>query len=318
MKIEADLPEVTQLLYNNMVKFRNFFAIAGVSCALLIPQIISAAKNSTVTSMDTSIDDVVIKNTDLSGKISFLPVIRNKDIKVEVGLGACWDGEPYEIRVDDRLNGQKTIITGNAPSKNECYDWFNAASAAPAEYTIHHNREKFAGQAIYLHYNGDTPDPQILEIRVYEDSEREKSTSQLNNKYKGYVMLKAEDQGQLYYISPVSKKAYYIVIPKHTMQIIKGTGIGITNKDLEKIPVGGSCPPNIPRCDKPERHDQNYANKYKGYIFLQVEENGEAWYVYPKDGKRYYLGTPEEAYNIFADMAIGITNKDFDSLELAY
>ena len=48
----------------------------------------------------------------------------------------------------------------------------------------------------------------------------------------------------------------------------------------------------------------------KGRILLQVEKNGEAWYVNPKDGKRYYLKNGEAAYQIMRFLSLGITNKN--------
>lgn len=49
-------------------------------------------------------------------------------------------------------------------------------------------------------------------------------------------------------------------------------------------------------------------NIAKGYIYLQVEEHGEAWYVYPGDGKRYYLGRPEDAFTVMQKLALGATH----------
>ena len=37
-----------------------------------------------------------------------------------------------------------------------------------------------------------------------------------------------------------------------------------------------------------------------GRILLQVEENGEAWYVYPENRLRYYLGRPDDASALMA------------------
>lgn len=48
--------------------------------------------------------------------------------------------------------------------------------------------------------------------------------------------------------------------------------------------------------------DNNFANKQKGKILLQVEENGEAWYVNPGDGKRYFLGRPADAFRVMRDI----------------
>ncbi len=41
--------------------------------------------------------------------------------------------------------------------------------------------------------------------------------------------------------------------------------------------------------------DQKFADQNRGKILLQVEGKGEAWYVNPKDGKRYFLGLPADA-----------------------
>jgi hypothetical protein len=48
--------------------------------------------------------------------------------------------------------------------------------------------------------------------------------------------------------------------------------------------------------------DDNFAKGQKGKILLQVEGNGEAWYVNPDDGKRYFLGRPAEALALLANL----------------
>lgn len=55
------------------------------------------------------------------------------------------------------------------------------------------------------------------------------------------------------------------------------------------------------------------ATRLKGKILLQVESNGEAWYIYPENEKRYYLGRPTDAFQVMRDLGLGISNKDFDS-----
>lgn len=44
--------------------------------------------------------------------------------------------------------------------------------------------------------------------------------------------------------------------------------------------------------------DPKFSDQVGGAILLQVEENGEAWYVNPVDNKKYYLGRPFDAYNL--------------------
>ena len=53
--------------------------------------------------------------------------------------------------------------------------------------------------------------------------------------------------------------------------------------------------------------------RLSGKILLQVEENGEGWYIDPGDQNRYYLGRPADAFAIMRELGLGISNKDFDS-----
>lgn len=55
------------------------------------------------------------------------------------------------------------------------------------------------------------------------------------------------------------------------------------------------------------------ATQLSGRILLQVESRGEAWYVNPIDQKRYYLGRPDDAYNLMKQLSLGISEKEFAS-----
>ena len=48
----------------------------------------------------------------------------------------------------------------------------------------------------------------------------------------------------------------------------------------------------------------------KGRILLDVENNGEAWYVDPVSGKRHYMRNGKEPYKIMKNLSLGITNLD--------
>lgn len=71
--------------------------------------------------------------------------------------------------------------------------------------------------------------------------------------------------------------------------------------------------------------DEGLSERLKGYILLQVERKGEAWYVHPDDGKRYYMKDGDAAYEIMRTLSLGITNADLyaipekgDVLDCAY
>ena len=62
----------------------------------------------------------------------------------------------------------------------------------------------------------------------------------------------------------------------------------------------------------------DFTAKQKGKIFLQVESHGEAWYINPENNKRYFLGRPQDAFNIMRNLGLGIRNIDLDKIKTEY
>jgi hypothetical protein len=55
------------------------------------------------------------------------------------------------------------------------------------------------------------------------------------------------------------------------------------------------------------------ARRLSGRILLQVQENGEAWYVNPVNFAKYYLGRPADAFGIMRGLGLGVSEKDYSS-----
>lgn len=125
------------------------------------------------------------------------------------------------------------------------------------------------------------------------------------SRLKGKIMLKVQAKGEAYYIHPDKLTMYYLGRPNDAFKVMREQGIGITNTDLAKIPVESTN----------TKGDQQLVNRLKGKILLQVQQHGEAWYVNPADGKRYFLGRPQDAFNVMRNLGVGISNSDFDKLE---
>jgi len=53
----------------------------------------------------------------------------------------------------------------------------------------------------------------------------------------------------------------------------------------------------------------------KGKILIQVESHGEAWYINPKDGKRYYMPNGSEALKIMKQFGVGMSNSDVEKMK---
>ncbi len=185
------------------------------------------------------------------------------------------------------------------------------------------------------------------------------ATIEVNNKtmqkiVSGRILLKVEDYGRAYYINPKTNNGRFLGRADDAFQVMREEGVGITNADLQKIPLGltnlvGTDTDNDGLPDafedavgtdktKPDTDNDGHTDREellngfsplgsqsqnfntvfvrgnKGVIFLQVEAKGEAWYVNPTDGKRYFLGRPEDAYQLMRTLSLGISNSDFNRL----
>ncbi len=125
----------------------------------------------------------------------------------------------------------------------------------------------------------------------------------LQNKLKGYILLQTESKGEAWYVNPIDGKRYYMKDGASAYSMMRKFGVGITNTDLKRLPQVGE-----------KKAYPTTMKDVKGKILLQVQSKGEAWYVYPKTGLRYYLKNGDEAYKLMRNYSIGITNKDLEKI----
>jgi hypothetical protein len=174
----------------------------------------------------------------------------------------------------------------------------------------------------------------------------------------GKIYLQVEQNGEAWYINPLDSNRYYLGRPDDAFSIMRKFGLGISDLDLSKIPVGavqstttdhdndglsdelekliGTDPYN-PDSDEDDFSDfeeiqlgrnplgtgkteknTSLISRLKGRILLQVEKNGEAWYVNPMDEKRYFLGRPTDAFQIMRILGIGITDENLNKISSRY
>jgi len=63
-----------------------------------------------------------------------------------------------------------------------------------------------------------------------------------------------------------------------------------------------------------ESFDVGLQSRLKGHILLQTQQHGEAWYVHPDDGLRYYMRDGDIAYQMMRSFGLGITDADLESI----
>jgi len=62
--------------------------------------------------------------------------------------------------------------------------------------------------------------------------------------------------------------------------------------------------------------DDELVERLKGKILLQVQEKGEAWYVYPNNGQRYYMSDGFAAYGVMRTLGLGISNENLNKIPI--
>jgi len=174
----------------------------------------------------------------------------------------------------------------------------------------------------------------------------------------GKILLQVQSRGEAWYVNPKDLKKYYLGNPGDAFNLMKIFSIGITNKNLYKIPIGlidysstdsddDGLPDNLEAAigadgqkndtdsdgfdDKTEViNNYNPLAKDKlpidlvfskinaGKLFLQVEGHGECWYLSPTDNKRYFLANPSQALAIMAKLGLGISNADLEKITSGY
>ncbi len=119
---------------------------------------------------------------------------------------------------------------------------------------------------------------------------------------KGRIFLQVEDQGQAWYIDPVSGGRVNLGRPSDALAAMRKLGLGVNGSDLGKI------------VDNPSAHGKQLWQRLKGRILLAVESLGEAWYVLAGRPGRVSLGTPEDALRAMSTLGIGIATEDLISI----
>lgn len=110
----------------------------------------------------------------------------------------------------------------------------------------------------------------------------------------GRILLQVQSHGEAWYLNPVNSRRYYLGRPEDAYDIMRLLGLGISNKDFSLINKNSS--------------------RLAGRILIKVEDFGRAYYFDPSDLRLYYLGRPDDAYNIMRQRGLGITNSDLSKI----
>lgn len=196
----------------------------------------------------------------------------------------------------------------------------------------------------------------VLTLIIIFDINHSSAAINLAQKLSGQILLQVEQNGEAWYVNPANEKRYFMGRPTDAFKLMRELGIGITNQDLNKIEINfeglGASDNDLDELhnfiedaygtDKNNKDtdgdgysdgaevksgynplgngnlgiDDNFASKQAGKILLQVENNGEAWYVNPNDYKRYFLGRPVDAFHLMRELGLGITDENINQISI--
>ncbi|PLX28038.1 hypothetical protein C0583_02290 [Candidatus Parcubacteria bacterium] len=124
----------------------------------------------------------------------------------------------------------------------------------------------------------------------------------LGEKLSGKILLNVEKDGEAWYINPSDNKRYFLGRPADAFFLMRELGLGISNYNIQKLAKEG-MPDDL-------KGDLELARKLSGKILLQIEENGEAWYMNPDDLRLYFLGRPDDAFRVMRELSLGISREN--------
>lgn len=90
----------------------------------------------------------------------------------------------------------------------------------------------------------------------------------------------------------------------------------IKNSNLTRVVRLASVLLGLILLTQPIFADKELGSVLAGRIVLQVEENGEAYYISPENFERYSLGRPADAYDVMRWLGIGITNNSLSKFPI--
>jgi|SRR6056297_2622686 len=118
----------------------------------------------------------------------------------------------------------------------------------------------------------------------------------LSQKMSGKILLQVEESGEGWYVDPDTQKRAYLGRPADAFRIMRELGLGIAHEQLQ------------------EYLDSQFPSNLSGKILLDVEENGEAYYVDPDTLEGYFLGRPKDAFQVMRERGKGISNENLDGI----
>ncbi|TSC76142.1 MAG: peptidase families S8 and S53 domain-containing protein [Parcubacteria group bacterium Gr01-1014_31] len=122
----------------------------------------------------------------------------------------------------------------------------------------------------------------------------------------GKILLQVDRRGEAWWVHPTRGERYYLRNGKIAYAAMRYLSLGVSAADLAEIPRAGTD----------DRGDAALVKRLSGHILLSVDESGEAWYLNPADGHRYYLRDGDAAYWLMRYRSLGATTATLEKIPI--
>jgi carboxyl-terminal processing protease len=131
---------------------------------------------------------------------------------------------------------------------------------------------------------------------------------EITNRYAGnFVIENLNLEERLWYVEPESKERYQIKDGVSITRLLKTFGQGIDDQTLSLIATSTNSV-NV---------DYNLSHKFNGQILIQIEQNGEAWYINPLDDYRYKIDNGKTGLEAAKNLALDISAAKLKKIPIA-
>lgn len=113
----------------------------------------------------------------------------------------------------------------------------------------------------------------------------------------GRILLQVEDNGEAWYVYPDNGQRYFLGRPADAFAVMKKLSLGAKHDFIANTEI--------------------FPSRLAGIILLDVEKNGEAYYIDPENLNKHYLNRPADAFSLMREMGLGIKNSDLVNIPVA-
>ena len=130
------------------------------------------------------------------------------------------------------------------------------------------------------------------------DNVQAASNDEIKTRYTGTVLAEnLEFETRWWYVEPQSQERYPLKDGLSVTRLLKKFGQGMHDAELNKIPI------NIDS----QNVDYELTHQSRGHFMVQLDANGEAWYINPLDNYRYKIDNGQQGLEILKDLALDIS-----------